>query len=100
MKVYLVVFEWSDEDGKDIDIEAFDSYEKAAKRFQERIDNEKTNISWIRDAFDENGDILDGCDFDECQPDTRLETYAYWSIADEYNYLRSDYLSIIQLEVQ
>ena len=28
MKVYLVVFEWSTEDDSDVDIEAYDSYEK------------------------------------------------------------------------
>lgn len=100
MKVYLVVFERFDEDGKDIDIEVFDNYEKAAKRFQERIENEKANMPWVQEAFDENGDILDGYDFDECQPDTRLETYAYWSLRDAYNYLMYDYVSIVQLEVQ
>lgn len=100
MKVYLVIFEWSDEDGKDIDIEAFDSYEKAAIRFQERIENEKTNAPWVQEAFDEDGNILDEYDFDECQPDVRLETYAYWSLRDAYNYLRSDYVSIVQLEVK
>lgn len=99
MKVYLVVFEWSDEDGRDVDIEAFDSYEKAAVRFQERIENEKTYISWVQEAFDENGDILDGYDFDECQPDTRLETYAYWRITNEYNWLRRDHIAIVPLEV-
>ena len=74
MKIYIVVFEWSTEDDSDVDIEAFDTYEKAALRFQERINDEKTDMSWVHEAFDENGDILDGYDFDECQPDTRLET--------------------------
>ena len=60
MKVYLVVFEWSTEDDSDVDIEAFDTYEKATLRFQERINDEKTDMSWVHDAFDENGDILDG----------------------------------------
>lgn len=100
MKVYLVIFEWSDEDGKDIDIEAFDSYEKAANRFQERIENEKANVSWVREAFDENGDIVDGYDFGEYQPDTRWETNAYWSLRDTYNYLMRDYITIMQLEVK
>ena len=45
MKVYLVVFEWSTEDDSDVDIEAFDSYEKAANRFSERIQEEKTDMS-------------------------------------------------------
>lgn len=100
MKVYLVVFEWFDEDGKDIDIEAFDSYEKAAVRFQERIENEKANVPWVREAFDEDGNILDEYDFDECQPDTRLETYAHWSLRDAYNYLMYDNIAIVPLEVK
>ena len=100
MKVYLVVFEWSDEVDSDVDIEAFGSYEKAATRFQERINNEKTDMSWVRDAFDENGDILDGYDFDECQPDVHLETYAYWRITDAQNWRTYDIIQIVQLEVQ
>lgn len=47
MKIYLVVFEWSTEDDSDVDIEAFDSYEKATMRFQERINDEKTDMSWV-----------------------------------------------------
>lgn len=100
MKVYLVVFQWSTEVDSDTDIEAFDSYEKAAVRFQERINEEKTDVSWVHDAFDENGDILDGYDFDECQPDMRLETYAYWNIVDPYNGRVHDYIAIVQLEVK
>ena len=43
---------------------------------------------------------LGGYDFDECQPDTRLETYAYWSITNKYNWSMHDYIAIIQLEVK
>lgn len=100
MKIYLVVFEWSTEIDSDVDIEAFDSYEKAAMRFRERINDEKTDMAWIQDAFDENGDILDEYDFDECQPDTRLETYAYWRIADPYNWRMHDYIAIVPQEVK
>lgn len=100
MKVYLVIFEWSTEIDSDIDIEAFDSYEKAAARFQERINDEKTNIYWVWAAFDENGDVLDDYDFDECQPDTRLETHAYWRITDNCNQRMRDYIAIVPLEVK
>lgn len=100
MKIYLVIFEWSTEVDSDVDIEAFDSYEKAAMRFQERINEEKTDMSWVCDAFDENGDILDGYDFEECQPDMRLETYAYWRITDPYNSRMHDYIAIVQQEVK
>lgn len=100
MKVYLVVFEWSDEVGSDTDIEVFDSYEKAANRFAERIEEEKMCESWIHDAFDEDGDILDGFDFDECRPNTRLETYAYWRITDSDIWRIHDYIAIIPQEVK
>ena len=100
MKVYLVVFEWSDEVVSDTDIEVFDSYEKAVIRFQERIDDEKTYESWIHDAFDEDGDIFDGYDFDECRPNTRLETYAYWRIMNSDNWRIHDYIAIVPQEVK
>lgn len=100
MKVYLVVFQWSTEVDSDTDIEVFDSYGKAVIRFQERIDDEKTYESWVREAFDEDGDILDGFDFDECQPDMQLETYAYWHITDPCNYRMHDYIAIIPQEVK
>ena len=100
MNVYLVVFDWTTEEGSDVDIEAFDSYEKAAKRFNERIREEKSDMSWAHDAFDEDGNALDGYDFDECPPDTRLETYAYWTITQCTNWLMKDYLVIVKLEVK
>ena len=100
MKVYLVVFEWSTEVDSDTDTEVFDSYEKAVIRFNERINDEKTDMSWVHDAFDENGDILDEYYFDECQPDMRLETYAYWHIVDPCNWRMHDYIAIVPQEVK
>ena len=100
MKIYLVVFEWATEDDSDVDIEAFDSYEKAIMRFQERINDEKTDMSWVHEAFDENGDILDEYDFDECPPDMRLETYAYWRIIDSCNSRMHEYIAIVPQEVK
>lgn len=100
MKVYLVVFEWSTEDDADVDIEAFDSYEKAANRFYERIQEEKTDISWVHEAFDESDNVLDGYDFDECPPDKHLETYAYWAVTQRTNWQMKDYMAIVTLEVK
>ena len=100
MKVFLVIFEWSTEDDSDVDIEAFASYETATIRFNERIREEKTCLSWVHEAFGENDEILDGYDFDECQPDMRLETYAYWDITNKYNWQMHDYIAIVQLEVK
>ena len=100
MKVYLVVFEWSTEVDSDTDIEVFDSYEKAVIRFNERINDEKTDMSWVHDAFDEDDNILNEYYFDECQPDMRLETYAYWHIVDPCNWRMHDYIAIVPQEVK
>ncbi len=100
MNVYLVVFDWTTEEGSDVDIEAFDSYEKAAKRFNERIREEKSDMSWAYDAFDEDDNALDGYDFDECPPDTRLETYAYWTVTNNSNWQMRDYIALVRLEVK
>lgn len=39
-KVYMVTFEWSIEDGRDIDIELYSTYSKALEKFNEMINNE------------------------------------------------------------
>lgn len=100
MNVYLVVFDWTTEEGSEVDIEAFDSYEKAAKRFNERISEEKSDMFWAHDAFDEDGNVLDGYDFDECPPDMRLETYAYWIVTNNSNWQMRDYIALVRLEVK
>ena len=100
MNVYLVVFDWSTEDDADVDIEAFSSYEKAANRFNERIRDEKSDISWANEAFDEDGNVLEDYDFDKCLPDTRLETYAYWTLTKRTNWQMKDYIAIVKLEVR
>lgn len=100
MNVYLVVFDWATEEGSDVDIEAFSNYEKAAKRFNERIREEKSDMFWAHDAFDEDGNALDGYDFDECPPDTRLETYAYWTVTNNSNWQMRDYIALVRLEVK
>ena len=66
MKVYGVIFDWSTSDDSLVEIELFDTYQKAFARFNEIIANEKKpEISWVADAFDENGNVSDGYEFDE-----------------------------------
>lgn len=61
MKAYAVILDWSTSDDSHVDIELFDTFAKAFHRFNEIIENEKKpEISWVADAFDENGEISDG----------------------------------------
>lgn len=58
-KIYMVTFEWSIEDGRDIDIELYSTYSKALEKFNEMINNEcNSELSWVgEEAFDENGNL-------------------------------------------
>lgn len=56
MKVYMVLFDWSTTDDEAIEVELFDTYEKAYTRFTEIIADEKMpDMSWAADAFNEDG---------------------------------------------
>ncbi len=50
--VYMVEFDWSVEDGCNVETELFSNYEKALKHYDEIIANEKTDgMSWVADAI-------------------------------------------------
>ena len=58
--VYMVEFDWSVEDGCDVETELFLTYEKALKRYDEIIANEKTDsMSWVADAIKPTSLIAD-----------------------------------------
>ncbi len=106
MKVYAVVFDWSvtnnyNEDSQ-VDIELFDTYQKAFNRFSEIIRNEKTpETSWVADAFDENDEVLDGYEFDEhIESDGKEELGCWWNITDRNNWYQHDFLELRIMEVK
>ena len=48
MKVYIVKLDWSTEDGNDIELTVYGTYEKAYKKFKELISNEMNpDNSWV-----------------------------------------------------
>ncbi|MDD3832236.1 MAG: hypothetical protein PHW00_06265 [Clostridia bacterium] len=101
MKVYMVLFDWSTSNADDsaIEIELFDSYEKAHNRFEEIIKNEKNpKISWAADAFDEKGKIIDGYEFDE--HDYGHPYDCWWNLTDKNDWYRHDFLDLKELEVK
>ena len=102
MKVYAVIFDWSTSDDSSIEIELFDTYPKAFNRFTEIIDNEKkTDMSWVADAFDENGNVLDDYEFDEhIESDGSQEFECWWNITDKNDWYQHDFLAIRIMEVK
>lgn len=101
MKIYLVVFDWATDDESCVDIDAFDTYEKAVNRFNEIIQLEKdSRYSWVADAFDENDEIVHGYEFDYLEPNAKQETECYWNITNKNDWYMHDFLSIQIKEVK
>ena len=96
MKVYGVIFDWSTSDDSLVEIELFDTYQKAFSRFNEIIANEKKpEISWVADAFD------DGYEFDEhIESDGTQEFACWWNITDKNDWYQHDFLEIRIMEVK
>lgn len=99
-KIYLVVLDWSTDDCSDVDIEAFDTYDKALARFKELIEEEKENIDWIHAAFDENGKNLPNYEFDEHWGSDDGPFPCWWNITDANDWYNHDFLSLRILEVK
>ena len=72
--VYMVEFDWSVEDGCNVETELFSNYEKALKRYDEIIATEKTDgVSWVADAINPDGTIVKGYTFEENGDRTKQE---------------------------
>ncbi len=94
-KAYLVVFDWSTDDGHDVDIDIFDTYEKAVNRYNEIIENEKNpDMSWAASAFNKKGKLEHNYELDELKPDFEKETECYWDLTCKVDWYLHDYLSI------
>lgn len=82
--VYMVEFDWSVEDGCDIETELFATYDKALERYNQLVNEEKNNEDgWVHDVFEPNGTILKGYTFEEYGNKEKQEDL-YWScVMDE-----------------
>ena len=101
MKAYTIVFEWSTDDANGVDVEVFDSYEKAVQRFNEIIEDEHyPETSWVSDAWDEKGDLLEDYDLDCNDQFTDGEEHElWWSIERKTDWYFHDHLELRILEV-
>ncbi len=102
MKVYAIIFDWATEDAKDTEVEVFDTYDKAVERFHQIIENENDNsISWVGDAFDDDGNLLDGYELDCNEQFTDgKEHELWWHIERDNDWFLHDHLELRILEVK
>lgn len=102
MKVYIVKLDWSTEDGNDVELTVYGTYDKAYEKFKELISNEMNpDNSWVGELEWENGVPSDDrieLDFLDCRNDTD-ETECYWLISDTWNYNTHTFITIEIKEV-
>jgi len=102
MKVYMVMFDWSTSDDSAVEVELFATYKKAFDRFNEIIANEKIfDVSWAADAFDSNGEVIDGYEFEEhILTDGTNEYDCWWNLTDKNDWYCHDFLDLKVMEVK
>ena len=102
MKAYTIIFDWATEDASGIDVEVFDTYDKAVDRFHRIIEDENDNsISWVGDAFDENGDLLEDYELDCNEQFADGEEHElWWHIERKNDWFLHDHLELRILEVK
>ncbi len=102
MKIYMVMFDWSTQDNSDIEVELFDNYQKAYKRFNEIIANEKVfDISWVADAFDNKGNLLENYELDEHIESDGINEFDCWlNITNKNDWNTHDFLDLKVMEVK
>lgn len=98
--VYITIFDWSTEDSNGVEVEIFDTYEKAYSKFCEIIENEKNpELSWVGEqAFDENGVINKHYNLDEFT-DATHKTDLWWNVVDDNNYYRHSFVDLQRKEI-
>lgn len=99
MKTYLILFRYLTNDCEVIITEAYSSYEKAVKRFNEIIEEEKnTDNYWVKDAF-EDGKLLHNFELD-CSDFTDNEEHElWWNLTCKLDWYLHDFIELRILEV-
>ena len=60
-----------------------------------------SKLLWVADAFDENGNVSDGYEFDEhIESDGTQEFACWWNITDKNDWYQHDFLEIRIMEVK
>ena len=101
MKVYEILLQYSTDEGTSVESYILTDYKKAVAKFKELIEDEKTNIYWIKNAF-KNDKSLNEYEFDtniEIAYLNNREHELYWEIMDTCDCSHHDYLELRIKEV-
>lgn len=102
MTIYMVMFDWSTTDDEAVEVQLFDTYEKAYKRFREIIADELVfDNSWAAEAFNEDRTVKDGFEFEEHILSDGTDEYdCWWNLTNKYDWNVHDFLDLKIMEVK
>lgn len=98
--VYMVVFDWSTTDDCGLEINLYNTYEKALTKYNKYIENEcNADLSWVgSEVFDENGNVNNDYEL-HCSKHTAGKQNLYWKVADKNDYNRHSFLYLSKEKV-
>ncbi len=101
MKVYAVIFDWSTEDGCDLDLYLYDTHKKAYTHYLELIASEKDpELSWAGNAIHQDGSVDNNYYFTERKYKVDGENAYLWSVSMKENWEFHDVIELKIMEVK
>lgn len=99
--VYMVKFDWSVEDARDVEITLFNNYDDAYTFYKRLISDElNPDLSWVGEqAFNDDLTVKEGFELD-CNDDDSDDENKFWHVCDLENGFRYSDIDLIRVEVK
>ena len=101
MRIFIIKLDYSTEEHHDIELFAFQDYDKAYDKFKELILSERQpENSWVGNLdFDDEGEPIGHYELDY-EDNNTCESEVWWRIEDQWDSRYYVYIDLLVLEVQ
>ena len=102
MRIFIIKLDYSTEEYHDVELFAFQDYDKAYDKFKELILNERQpENSWVGDLdFDDDGEPVSEHYELDYEDNNTCESEVWWRIEDQWDSRYYVYIDLLVLEVQ
>ena len=101
MRIFIIKLDYSTEEYHDVELFAFQDYDKAYDKFKELILSERQpENSWVGNLdFDDEGEPIGHYELDY-EDNNTCESEVWWRIEDQWDSRYYVYIDLLVLEVQ
>ena len=102
MRIFIIKLDYSTEEYHDVELFAFQDYDKAYDKFKELILNERQpENSWVGNLdFDDDGEPVSKHYELDYEDNNTCESDVWWRIEDQWDSRYYVYIDLLVLEVQ